>query len=98
MAVNRRPSKERLNLDPGLSGKTNLGGNNHLKLFWKVSQSKLKHQAAKCPSTGEPSGAAVTLLNLENLDAAAKETRLGADIHPPGSRAATRLDRGRATT
>jgi hypothetical protein len=33
MAVNRRPSKERLNLGPGLLGKTNLGGNLHLKLF-----------------------------------------------------------------
>ena len=51
MAVNRRPSKERLNLDPGLSGKTNFGGNNHLKLFLNVSQTKLKGRTGECRST-----------------------------------------------
>lgn len=51
MAVNRRPSKERLNLDPGLSGKTNFGGNHHLKLFLNVSQTKLKGRTGKCRST-----------------------------------------------
>jgi hypothetical protein len=50
MAVNRRPSKERLNLDPGLSGKTNFGGNHHLKLFLNVSQRKLKGGTGKCRS------------------------------------------------
>lgn len=50
MAVNRRPSKERLNLDPGLSGKTNFDRNNHLKLFLNVSQTKLKGRTGECRS------------------------------------------------
>jgi hypothetical protein len=33
MAVNRGLLKERLNLDPGLLGKTKPRGKNHLKLF-----------------------------------------------------------------
>jgi len=33
MAVNRRLPKERLNLDPGLTGKTNLDRQSHLKCF-----------------------------------------------------------------
>jgi len=33
MAVNRRLLKERLNLDPGLFGKTKVTRKNHLKLF-----------------------------------------------------------------
>ena len=33
MAVNRRLLKERLNLDPGLNGKTKVREKNHLKLF-----------------------------------------------------------------
>jgi len=33
MAVNRRLLKERLNLDPGLLGKTKRPGKNHLKRF-----------------------------------------------------------------
>lgn len=33
MAVNRRLLKERLNLDPGLLGKTKARGKNHLNLF-----------------------------------------------------------------
>jgi hypothetical protein len=33
MAVNRRLLKERLNLNPGLFGKTKARGKNHLKLF-----------------------------------------------------------------
>jgi hypothetical protein len=33
MAVNRGLLKERLNLDPGLLGKTKPGGKNHLKLL-----------------------------------------------------------------
>ena len=41
MAVNRRLLKERLNLDPGLIGKTKPHEKNHLKLFWKNSQGEL---------------------------------------------------------
>jgi hypothetical protein len=33
MAVNRRLLKERLNLDPGLVGKTKAREKNHLKVF-----------------------------------------------------------------
>jgi len=38
MAVNRKLHAERLNLDPGLKGKTEFGEQSHLKRFWKDSQ------------------------------------------------------------
>ena len=47
MAVNRRLLKERLNLNPGLVGKTKPFGKNHLKVFWKDSQDTLKSQVCK---------------------------------------------------
>jgi len=34
MAVNRKLPTKRLNLDPGLKGKTKFGGQSHLKRFW----------------------------------------------------------------
>lgn len=70
MAVNRRLLKERLNLDPGLIGKTKKPGKNHLKLFWKDSQDMLKRQACTNPAKTQPFPRLprhVTLLNLENL-------------------------------
>ncbi|HVH59355.1 MAG TPA: hypothetical protein VM709_03445, partial [Candidatus Sulfotelmatobacter sp.] len=65
-----------MNLDPGLSGKTNFGGSSHLKLFLNVSQTKLKGRTGECRSVKALLGrqtAAVTLLNLENFDADTKE-------------------------
>lgn len=41
MAVNRRPLKERLNLDPGLVGETKISGESHLNLFSKNSGTKI---------------------------------------------------------
>jgi len=49
MAVNRKLLKERLNLDPGLVGKTKPGEKNHLKLFYKDSQEVLKRHLDKIP-------------------------------------------------
>src|SRR5207302_10964978 len=42
VAVNRKLPWERLNLDPGLKGKTKSGEQNHLKRFWKNSQLGIK--------------------------------------------------------
>jgi hypothetical protein len=79
MAVNRRLLKERLNLDPGLNGKTKPREKNHLKLFWKDSQDALKRQAGHNPAKTQPfsqSPLNVTLLNLENF----LEAKLGIGI------------------
>lgn len=66
MAVNRRLLQKRLNLDPGLFGKTKAAGKNHLKLFWKDSQAELKTKLRKtleeCVVSGVRSRK-VTLLN-----------------------------------
>jgi len=38
MAVNRKLTKDRWNLDPGLKGETNLREQSHVKRFWNDSQ------------------------------------------------------------
>jgi hypothetical protein len=67
MAVNRRLLKERLNLDPGLNGKTKPREKNHLKLFLKDSQNALKSKPRETLENSAVSGMTspkVTLLNL----------------------------------
>jgi hypothetical protein len=82
MAVNRKLPKERLNLDPGLMGKTKFREQIHLKRFWNDSQLREIRE--------------VTSLNLEDL--LPGESRSNAGRIPPGPRGSSSQKTGRTLT